>query len=337
MEVNKDVLLSIIIPVYNAEKFIDRCLKSITNEIAENTEVVIVDDGSTDNSYEICKSFENQYSSFRVIHKNNEGVSVARNVGIENSRGKYILFLDADDWLETGWNENIKKFLTENWDMTAFAYNVVYSNPQKNYRVSPYENGVLSITDVYKTLAAATYMNFCWGKLINRQFLVENHIYFSVGKKIGEDVDFQIAILENNPKMFYCNFPIINYYQVQSSVMHRFDISKFRDLEREYYLRNDLLKKCDAAELTETEKRMFITLGGMLISYVKQSCEQFEKKDALDLFMPESEKQYFKEIVSKAKFSGKLKNNRSLLLKNIPLLLIKAKRWKLLYCIFRRI
>lgn len=337
MEVNKDVLLSIIIPVYNAEKFIDRCLKSIINEIAENTEVVMIDDGSTDNSYEICKSYEKQYSSIRVIHKNNEGVSVARNIGIENSRGKYILFLDVDDCFETGWSKNVNSFLSENWDMVAFAYNVVYPNPQKNYMVSPYKDGVLSTTDVYQTLASTTYMNSGCGKLINRKFLVENHIYFPVGKKIGEDVDFQKAILENNARMFYCSLPIFIYYQEQSSVMHRFDKSKFRDLECEYYFRNDLLKKCDATELTETEKRMFITLGGMLISYVRQSCRQFEKEYALNLFKVESEKQYFKEIVSKAKFSGKLKNNRSLILKNIPLLLIKAKRWKLLYCIFRRI
>lgn len=336
MEVKEEVLLSIIIPAYNAEKFIDRCLKSVINEIADNMELIIIDDESTDNTYEICKAYESQYSNIRVIHKINEGVSVARNVGIENAQGKYILFLDSDDWLEAGWSKNIKNFLSENWDMTAFAYNVVYPNSQKNYSVSPYKNGVLSTTDVYKTLAATTYMNFCWGKLISREFLVANNIRFPVGKDIGEDVDFQIAILENNAKMFYRDFSLVNYYQGQNSVMHRFDKSKFRDLEREYYLRNDLLKKCDAAELTETEKRMFITLGGMLISYVKQTCEQLEKKDALDLFMPESQKQYFKEIVSNAKFSGKLKNNRSLILKNIPLLLIRAKRWKLLYCIFGR-
>ncbi len=337
MEVKDNILLSIIIPAYNAENFIDRCLKSIINEFADNREIIIIDDESTDNTYEICKAYENEYSNIRVIHKTNEGVSVARNVGIENAQGKYILFLDSDDWLETGWSKNVNSFLSENWDMVAFAYNVVYPNPQSNYRISPFKNGELSATDVYKTLASTTYMNFCWGKLISREFLVTNNIKFPVGKDIGEDVDFQIAILESNAKMLYRDFSLVNYYQGQNSVMHRFDKSKFRDLEQEYYLRNDLLKKCDATELTETEKRMFITLGGMLISYVRQSCRQFEKEETVNLLSVESEKEYFKKIVNKTKFSGKLKNNRSLILKNIPLLLIKAKRWKLLYCIFRRI
>lgn len=330
MEVSKDMLLSIIIPVYNAEKVIGRCIDSIVNEVHNNTEVVIVDDGSTDNSYEVCKGYESQYDFIRIIHKENEGVSVARNVGIENSRGKYIFFLDADDWLEKGWSKAISKFLSEDWDMVAFAYRIVYPNPQKNYTVSPYETGSLSKKDVYRTLASTTYMNFCWGKLLSNQFIKNNNIKFPVGKKIGEDVDFQIDILEGNGKMYYEDFPIVNYYQQPNSVMHRFGKSKFGDLEQDYLLRKRLLKKCEQYEIKQAERKMYMTLGGVLISYVRQSCKQFSREEAISLFSAESNKEYFKEIVRKTRFSGKLK------IKSVFIMLIKGKRWKLLYSIFRR-
>lgn len=330
MEVSKDILLSIIIPVYNAEKVIGRCVDSILNEVNHNTEIIIVDDGSTDNSYEVCKGYESQYDFIRIIHKINEGVSVARNVGIENSSGKYIFFLDADDWLEKGWSKVISKFFNEDWDMVAFSYRIVYPNPKKNNTVSPYETGSLSTKEMYRTLASTTYMNFCWGKLLSNQFVKSNNIKFPVGKKIGEDVDFQIDILENNAKMFYEDFPIVNYYQEPKSVMHRFSKSKFGDLEQDYLVRNHLLKKCEQHDIKQTESKMFMTLGGVLISYVRQSCKQFSKEEAISMFSAESKKVYFKEIVRKTRFWGKLK------IKSVFIMLIKAERWKLLYFLFRR-
>lgn len=336
MEVSKDMLLSIIIPVYNAEKVIGRCIDSIINEVDHNTEIVIVDDGSTDNSYEVCKGYESQYDFIRIIHKENEGVSVSRNVGIENARGKYIFFLDADDWLEKGWSNAICKFQSEDWDMVAFAYRIVYPNSKKDNTVSPYETGSLSTKDVYRTLASTTYMNFCWGKLLSNQFVKNNNIKFPVGKKIGEDVDFQIDILENNAKMFYCDFPIVNYYQEPNSVMHRFSKSKFGALEQEYSVRNHLLKKSEPSAFKPTEEMMFVTLGGILISYVKQSCEHFSKEEAISLFSVENEKEYFRKIVNRTKFLGKQRKNIVFLMKSIVMLFIKAKKWNLLYSVFRR-
>lgn len=336
MEVSKDMLLSIIIPVYNAEKVINRCIDSIVNDIKENTEIIIVDDGSTDNSYEVCKGYESQYDFIRIIHKENEGVSVARNVGIENSRGKYIFFLDADDWLEKGWSNAVSKFLNEDWDMVAFAYRIVYPNPKKNNTVSPYETGGLSVQDVYSTLASTADMNFCWGKLLSNQFVKNNNIKFPVGKKIGEDVDFQIDILENNGKMYYEDFLIVNYYQEPNSVMHRFDKSKFVALEQEYSVRSRLLKKCKPSAFEQTEEMMFVTLGGILISYVKQSCEHFSKEEAISLFSVESEKEYFRKIVKRTKFFGNKRKSIVFLIKSIVMLFIKAKKWKLLYSVFRR-
>ena len=112
--------------------------------------------------------------------------------------------------------------------------------------------------------------------------------------------------------------------------MHRFSKSKFGDLEQDYLLRNNLLKKCRQHDIKQAENKMFMTLGGVLISYVRQSCKQFSREEAISLFSAESKKEYFKEIVRKTRFSGKLKK------KSVFIMLIKAKQWKLLYSIFRR-
>ena len=93
-------LISVIIPIYNVEKYLARCVESVINQIYDNLEIILIDDGSTDNSSCICDQFEMTDKRIRVIHKENGGVSSARNVGLEHMTGKYVMFLDSDDFLE---------------------------------------------------------------------------------------------------------------------------------------------------------------------------------------------------------------------------------------------
>ena len=97
--------VSFVIPVYNVEKFLKDCLDSILNQKYDinKIEIILINDGSKDNSLEICKNYENKYNNIKLIDKKNEGVSVARNVGIENAEGKYILILDSDDFISDTW------------------------------------------------------------------------------------------------------------------------------------------------------------------------------------------------------------------------------------------
>ena len=103
-------LISIVIPVYNVEKYLKQCLDSIINQTYTNLEIILVDDGSTDNSGTICDYYSKIDKRIRVIHKKNEGQSIARNIGIKVSNGKYIGFLDSDDWVE----QDMYRFLIEN-------------------------------------------------------------------------------------------------------------------------------------------------------------------------------------------------------------------------------
>lgn len=109
--VNDFPLISVIVPVYNVEKYLDRCLNSLLNQTYKNIEIILIDDGSTDNSSSICDRYANKYSNIVVIHKKNEGQSSARNIGLQNINGEYIGFVDSDDWIAN--------------DMYTYLYNLI--------------------------------------------------------------------------------------------------------------------------------------------------------------------------------------------------------------------
>lgn len=99
--------ISIIVPVYNAEKTLHRCTNSIINQLYQNWELLLIDDGSTDNSSVICDEYVRKDKRIRVFHKENGGVSSARNVGLDNAEGEWITFIDSDDWVENNYLSNL--------------------------------------------------------------------------------------------------------------------------------------------------------------------------------------------------------------------------------------
>ena len=113
MKEKKD-LISVVIPVYNTEKYLKECIDSVINQSYNNLEIILVDDGSTDNSLEICNKYADMDKRIKVIHKNNGGLSDARNVGIENANGKYITFVDSDDFIENDMYELLYNDVCEN-------------------------------------------------------------------------------------------------------------------------------------------------------------------------------------------------------------------------------
>ena len=107
-------LFSVIIPIFNTEKHLNKCIKSVIDQKHNKTEIVLIDDGSTDNSLKVCNSFKNNPLVTIVRHKKNLGVSITRNDGILAAKGKYILFLDSDDWLYSGCLRNLEKLIIKN-------------------------------------------------------------------------------------------------------------------------------------------------------------------------------------------------------------------------------
>lgn len=213
-------LISIVVPVYNVSRYIVKCLNSIMNQKYSRFEVIIVDDGSTDNSLALCKDFENQDSRFQVFHKQNGGLSSARNYGLKHVKGDYITFIDSDDFIHENYlyelYTNIEKYQS---DISICTYYIYYDDKkmfsfsrQKNYFT--YE---MDAQDCLKNMLVENgYSVSAWGKLYKTSLF--NDVYFPEGK-ICEDNGTTYKIISKADKIIYINSPLYYYYKRPGSIM----------------------------------------------------------------------------------------------------------------------
>lgn len=172
------MLFSVIVPVFNVEKYLKECITNILNQTYDNYEIIMVNDGSTDNSPYICDNIKQQNACVRVIHKENGGLSDARNVGLKCAKGKYVVFLDSDDYWDD--NEFLKKIekIIENKDpdLITFGYKKVDANGVlRNYIPKKDCSNI-------KELVLKGYFNIsAWDKVIKRAILVDHNIEFKKG------------------------------------------------------------------------------------------------------------------------------------------------------------
>lgn len=189
-------LVSVIVPIYNAEKNLEKCIKSIRNQSYSNIEVILVNDGSIDNSLDICYKASTEDSRIYVIDIENSGVSFARNKGIENAKGEYCCFVDSDDWLE---KEHIKKlvFNIKNTDGVISGYIKDSGLRQDKYKLT---SMIVDLNELEgKTVGKIFwdgYVHPCWNKLFKRDILLKNNLVFEHKIHISEDSLFCIRYLE---------------------------------------------------------------------------------------------------------------------------------------------
>uniref|UniRef100_UPI003FF051F5 glycosyltransferase n=1 Tax=Faecalibacterium prausnitzii TaxID=853 RepID=UPI003FF051F5 len=225
-----DSLVSIIVPVYNAEKYIDNCVTSVVNQTYSKWELLLIDDGSFDSSGMICDNYSRLNSRIRVVHQKNLGVSAARNRGIECAEGEYIAFLDVDDALP---QESLKTLVNSLIDNNAdVAMGITCGEKWENHsgvEIWKGEDGIrYSLMDDPYTCAA-------WGKLYRRELIGETR--FDREIKINEDSLFVFQIMCKKPVCVCVNKEIYQYIQVSGSASRSdfsekyFDILKVSDLK----------------------------------------------------------------------------------------------------------
>lgn len=175
-------MVSVIVPVYNAELFLKKCLDSIQNQTVSDIEVVLVNDGSKDASLEMCREYAAEDCRIKVVDQPNRGVSEARNVGVDNSTGDYLMFVDADDWLAPDAIESCVPYLGK-YDVIRFSAYVVgkEDTTRCSLGASSDRNSVISSVISRDTIVA------CWGALFSRRLFVENNIRFDKALTVGED------------------------------------------------------------------------------------------------------------------------------------------------------
>lgn len=220
--------ISVIVPIYNAEKYLREAIESVINQTYQNWELILVNDGSTDSSPEICDEYARKDTRICCINTTGQGVCYARNNGIENSRGEYIFFMDADDILTVDCLLFlIKQFERQNVDIVSgnsMSFNEIKQYPPCKLHKNDIANSIEMLNDVLfgRTIGSI------WGKLYRKEAI--GRVRFANGLKLGEDINFLTRLLLTNRtlKIFRTNKVVYNYRLVNTSISH----SKTNGLEK---------------------------------------------------------------------------------------------------------
>jgi len=211
-------LISVIVPVYNVEAYLSRCVDSILAQTYENLEIILVDDGTKDSSDKICDDYAARDPRVKVIHKENGGLSSARNAGMDIARGEYIGFVDSDDWIEPDMYRHMLT-LAEAYEaklVCAGRYDVYSATGEKKVGLCPKKEEVVTGEELARRIFLWDHIDSAaWDKLYHRSLLTE--IRYPLGK-ICEDVPttYRIALLAG--KAVLCDKPFYNYYHRPGSI-----------------------------------------------------------------------------------------------------------------------
>lgn len=242
-----NVKVSIIVPVYNIpENILRKCVESTIHQTMKEIEIILVDDGSTNNSGLICDEYSSQDNRIRVIHKENGGLSAARNTGFENATGDWITFLDSDDWIDERTCEDTYRLGVEsNSDVVIFGTIQEFEHYKKPFKYH-YSNGTVFEGEKCKELHCEI-LNFtgniatAWAKLFRRNFLVDNRLEHNVELRQGsEGIEFNIRVFEKVKRAYFTDQIYYHYIYNPNSISakhdeknHYFVIKCFEEIKRQ--------------------------------------------------------------------------------------------------------
>ncbi len=304
--------ISIVIPAYNREKDIEKCISSLINQLDDSTEIVIVDDGSDDNTQSVCQRYLKE--NVRFIKQEHSGVSAARNNGIQNSNGKYITFIDSDDFAGENYIEILKDAVKNEPEFVVFKSFERQGRNKKFYKSSnEIELGEnIPIEKIYPTLISQR-INNVWLKLFKADIIKENNIRFNKNLIIAEDyifiTDYICACKSFDAKEYlpyYFNFNISGTYSVKKE--HLLNLITAYDLTVSF-----TESKCSDIDTRDMKKRF-------LQQAVETASKLYEKK----LLSSSLEKKLVKSSLYKNLISCDYKKPKSKIEKNILL----KKNWK---------
>lgn len=263
-------LLSIIIPAYNCEKHIERCLDSLINQTYKELEIIVIDDGSSDNTYLLCEKYLND-QRIKLFQTDNFGVSHARNIGIKNATGQYIVFVDSDDYVENDLCEILINLMkTSDVELGVCGYKT-YNGEEFNI-ISP-ENGEYNLNKFLDKYITTEFINVPWAKIYKKDNIKE---LFNEERDMGEDFEFNITYLVNCKRIAFSKEPSYIYNLANENSLTR-NIEKMGE---EIYTDISVLQNyfCDENELIKkfTSRRL-----KNYLSMAKNSAKNFPEYEEL--------------------------------------------------------
>lgn len=241
-------LISVIVPIYNAEKYMKKCIDSILSQTLEDIEIILVNDGSSDNSGKISDEYKKIDSRVVVIHQENSGPSTARNKGISIATGKYIGFVDSDDYIEPTMYEELYNIANKNnieLAMCSYSEKYIYNNELIVVKANLESNKIYSKSEINEKIISTFvkndnhgYYSLC-NKIYLREWLLDSNIILDVDREHGEDWWFNINIISNINSFVYIDKQLYNYIHINSNSL----IFKYRENQFDLFLDGRLKMK----------------------------------------------------------------------------------------------
>lgn len=319
--------ISIIVPVYNVEKYLDRCVESIINQTYTDFQLVLVDDGSQDNSSVMCDDWGKKDNRITVIHKENGGVSSARNSGIKNAKSELICFVDSDDYCEKCMLEKMISKYEDGFDFVFCAYKKNSYEGNSLIKTTDikfnFTNG-MSMSQMPQEFFVNGFFHSCWGKLYVRSIIIENCLMFNCDMKLSEDSYFNLSYFEyinswaaiNESLYSYCS----NNDMSATKRIYKFSCRWYLNVSEKLILYINTIYDTQKAENTVI-RTMFPQFYGVII----KMCHSKDKAVRKEL----------NEIVKNDLVINIFKNFQKNILEKIMVILILNRLWDLIVFINR--
>ena len=280
-------LISIIVPVYNVEKYVSICINSLIDQSYRNLEIIIVDDGSTDNSGKICDSIAQIDKRIEVIHKKNGGQSEARNFGLEKATGKYIAFVDSDDYVDKYFVENLYELIKKyNVDIAMCKYKDTLTDNDTIVEKEKYENIIFNQNQAIKELLLfGNVDNYIWNKLYKREIF--KNMRFEVGKTM-EDLGIMYKLLYNSANIAMTDYCGYFYRKRQNSTMSNVS------LELIVNTKNMVNKRYE--ELKVLKPQLVNVLNINRLTFIKYYFEDLGKIEKINIDEFKDEYKFYKQF-----------------------------------------
>lgn len=256
--------ISVIVPVYNVEKYLPRCMNSILNQTLDDIEIIMIDDGSPDNCPELCNEYAKRDSRVKVVHQKNQGLGLARNTGLENATGKYVTFVDSDDYIAYEAMECVWKIMEEcQADMCVFSYKNKADSGYEELKTIPIGDNIYEGRDILSVVLLGmvgsdpsyqrdTYIGMSvWKCAYSRAILEENNLrFFSEREYISEDIIFQLLTLKYMRRVVTMTSPLYFYCENASSdsLTKKYSEDKFRRYKKLYLKELEMLDELQLRE-----------------------------------------------------------------------------------------
>lgn len=232
---------SFIVPVYNTEKYLDKCLNSLVNQTYKDFDIVIINDGSKDNSQNIIDKYVDKYDFIKCIKQKNSGLSVARNNGLKKCRGKFVLFIDSDDYIEKDTLKKIDDSINEDTDLLRFQLFIEdeLGVSKINYFEKEFFN--LNGREAFEMISSYRFVELACLYVYRKEYLIDNNFYFKPNM-YHEDFGLIPIVIYSADKVTSINNPLYHYIQRDESIMHNKNYDKILKKADDFFKQYEILK-----------------------------------------------------------------------------------------------